>query len=298
MAYGKEEARDVQVRNLTSEQVLDLEASQNLLLPISTVGFDHHRIPEHSDLGVAQRPILHDLGGPEAVPPVDYVHLRSVLGQEVGLLHGRVATADHRKGLVAEDGGGAVAHSASRNTTVPEPIFAVTGSREGEALGDGAGGDDDGVGENGLGIGEDLEGGGGEIDARDGLGEDLGAEAEGLAPAAVHELDAKDALWETGEILDVGGGGELAAGGDVVGHPALEEDGLEFGTSGVDGCGVGGGATPDDANLSLEGLEAVHGGRGLGGGERRSGGGGKPKPKSKSNKASSFFEECFEAVWV
>ena len=101
-------------------------------------------------------------------------------------------------------------------------------------------GEDNGVGEDGLGIGEDLEGSRGEIDSKDGLSEDLGAEVEGLVPATIHALVPKDAFWETRKILDVVGCGELAAGVDVFGHPTLEEDGLELDTRGVYSHGVGG----------------------------------------------------------
>ena len=73
----------------------------------------------------------------------------------------------------------------------------------------------------------------------------------------VHELAPKDAFRETREILDVDGGGELAAGGDVVGHPTLEEDGLELGTRGVYSHDVGSMTTSDDTYLGLEVLELV-----------------------------------------
>lgn len=83
-----------------------------------------------------------------------------------------------------------------------------------------------------------------------------------MLAATFHEVAAEDAVGETGEVLDVGGGGELAAGSDVVGHPALEEDGFELSAGGVDGGGVGGGAAADDAELRFVDLVVVsHGGR-------------------------------------
>jgi hypothetical protein len=42
---------------------------------------------------------------------------------------------------------------------------------------------------------------------------------------AYHQLLAHDALGETGEVLDLGGGGQLSTGGDAVGHEALVENG-------------------------------------------------------------------------
>lgn len=94
-----------------------------------------------------------------------------------------------------------------------------------EASGYGAIGDNDGVGEDGGGWGDDAEGAGGEVDGGGDLGEDFGAEAEGLVTAAVHEVRAMDAGREARKALDVAGGGEVAAGCDAVGQPALEEDG-------------------------------------------------------------------------
>lgn len=196
---------------------------------------------------------------------MDDVDFGAILGEKGGFFHGGIAAADHRQRLVTEDRRGAVAYSAGRNPSVPESAGAFAGAREVEALGDGAGGHDDGVSEYELGVGEDFKRRhrSREIDTRDRLGEDLSAEAEGLAAEAVGEFASEDAFGETGEVFDVGGSGELAAGGDVVGHPALEEDRLQLGPSRVYGSGVGGGAASDDAELGLESLEfgaVFHGG--------------------------------------
>lgn len=88
-----------------------------------------------------------------------------------------------------------------------------------------------------------------EINFTDCFGEDLSSETKRLATTAIHELNTKNAIREAREILHIGGSGELATWGDVVGHPAFEEDGFEFGTGSVDGGGVGGGAASDDAYL-------------------------------------------------
>jgi hypothetical protein len=82
--------------------------------------------------------------------------------------------------------------------------------------------------------------------------------------AAFHEFATEDAVGETGEVLDVGGGCELTAGSDVVGHPSFEEDWFEFGTGGVYGGGVGGGTTSDDAEFRFEDFNVRHGGGGDG----------------------------------
>ncbi|KAI3439144.1 uncharacterized protein J3R85_005097 [Psidium guajava] len=114
-----------------------------------------------------------------------------------------------------------------------------------------------------------------EIELAHRFGEDLRTEPLRLAAAAVHELSTDDPLEEAREVLDVDSGSELAAGGEVVGYPSLEEDRLELGAGGVDCGGVGGGAAVNDAKVGLYGLKVVHGGSGSdGGGERSCGRGG------------------------
>lgn len=182
---------------------------------------------------------------------MDYVNFRAVLGEKRGLLHGRVSASDHRQRLVPENRSSSVAHGAGRNPSVPEASLAVSRAGEDEALGDGAGGNDDCIGLNGFGIGEDFEGRGGEIDLGDGLGEDLSAEPDGLAPAAVHELYAEDSVWKPREVLDVGGGGELAAGSNIIGHPSLEENRLQLRSGGVYGSRVRRRATADNTDFGF-----------------------------------------------
>lgn len=41
---------------------------------------------------------------------------------------------------------------------------------------------------------------------------------------AYHQGASHDSVRETGEVLNVGGGGQLTSGGDAVGHEALIED--------------------------------------------------------------------------
>jgi len=54
--------------------------------------------------------------------PVDDVDLRPILGQEVGLLHSAVATANDSYGLVAEQGGSPITDSTSADALVPASI--------------------------------------------------------------------------------------------------------------------------------------------------------------------------------
>lgn len=68
----------------------------------------------------------------------------------------------------------------------------------------------------------------------------------------------------------------MAAGCDAVGQEAFVEDGGEFGAGEVDGCGVGGGARPDDYDAGVHFSSAVvfvEDGAGGGGGVRDGRGG-------------------------
>jgi hypothetical protein len=178
---------------------------------------------------------------------VDDVDLRRELGEEAALLHRRVAAADHEERPVAEHRQGTVAHRARRDALLPE--LALAGAGDVVPLRGGAGGDDErarlalavlrGVAERPA----------REVDLHDRLGVDDRAEALRLRAHARDELGAVDALGEPGEVLDVGGGRELAAGRDAAGHEALEQDRPEVGARGVDRGGVGGGAAPDDDDV-------------------------------------------------
>jgi hypothetical protein len=50
----------------------------------------------------------------------------------------------------------------------------------------------------------------------------------GSRRASYHQLLSHDTLGETGEVLNIGGGGQLAASGDAIGHEALIEDGCRI----------------------------------------------------------------------
>ena len=75
----------------------------------------------HLNLGVLESALLHDLGGAELVAAVDDVNLAAVLGQEGGLLHGRVPPADDGQGCPPEHRSGAIANRARTDAAVPEP---------------------------------------------------------------------------------------------------------------------------------------------------------------------------------
>ena len=154
---------------------------------------------------------------------MDDGHLAGELGEVGGLLHGRVAAADDDDLLVAEEeavaggaGGDAVAHQLSLAGDAAE-------------LGRGAGRDDQGVGAVGVLVGAEGEGALFEVDLDRPLELHLGAEAPGLLAHAVHQLGAEDPFGEAGEVLDVGGDGELAAG-----LAAFEHERSEVGPRGIE----------------------------------------------------------------
>ena len=119
--------------------------------------------------------------------------------------------------LVAEEE--AVAGRAPRDAAPGELLLA----RQAELAVAGAGRQDHGARGVGLGRGLDDLDVAGEVDLDDVVGDQLGAEPLGLGAHLVHQRRAHDAVAEAGEVLDLGGGHQRAAGGDR----ALEDQRLE-----------------------------------------------------------------------
>ena len=154
-----------------------------------------HGVPAELDLGVGEGPLLHDLGGPQLVAPVDDGDLGGEAGEEEGLLHGGVAAAGHGDVLVAEEE--AVAGGAGRDAVAEQAL--LVGHAEHQRAG--AGGDDERVGQHrrlvGLGVADpDLEGPGRDVDPADLGRAQLGVEAQRLGPHHAHELGAHDPVDE------------------------------------------------------------------------------------------------------
>ena len=109
------------------------------------------------------------------------------------LLCSRVTTADHGQWLVAENRDGTIADGTRRDTALPVGLLAL----EAETLRRRTGRDDERVRGLGLLVLLELapvaERARGEVDLRDGLGDDLRAEAERLRAELVHQLGPEDA---------------------------------------------------------------------------------------------------------
>ena len=115
-----------------------------------------------------------------------------------------------------------------------------------------AGADDDGVGRVQVVAHPHLERALAEVDGGGLRGEELGAEAGGLLAAAHHQLGAHDALGEPGEVLDLGGEHQLAAG-LIAGAArlAFDDQGRQVRSGGVDGGSETCRAGSDDDDLVM-----------------------------------------------
>ena len=152
-------------------------------------------------------------------------------GQEGRLFEGRVAAPDHRDGLLLEEG--AVARGAPRDAVSREPGFVV----EAEPAVRRAGRVDHGKRLAHATLAEcDALDVTAELEFRDVVMDDLGAEALGLLPHLHHQVRPHDALGKSGEVLDVGGLHEFATDVDRAG----DEQRLQSGAGRIDRRGVSG----------------------------------------------------------
>ena len=215
--------------------------SGDALQPVVAVQLDDLGVPGELDLLVGERAVLHDLGGAELVAAVHQGDLGGEPGEERGLLDGGVAAADDHDVLVAEEE--AVARRAPADAVAGEAVLALDlelavarahGQHDGAGAVRGAVGDADGL---------DVAL---EMDGRDVVGDQDGAEPLGLGAELVHQLGAHDAVGEAGVVLDVGGVDERTAGRDR----ALEHQRGEVRARRVDGSGVARGAGADDDQVT------------------------------------------------
>src|SRR5690606_7667432 len=142
----------------------------------------HDAVPQEADLLVGEGAILHDLAGAERVTAVDDRHGTCESRQEDRLFHRRVAAADDRDVLVAEEE--AVTRGAPRHAVAGQPTLAL----QAELPVAGTGRQDDALGVVGVGRGLDHLGRGVQVDLDDVIGHQLGTEAFGLLTQVVHEV--------------------------------------------------------------------------------------------------------------
>src|SRR5215204_3014651 len=159
---------------------------------------DDLAVPEEADLVVREGALLHDLGGPQAIAPVNDRHRPREAGEEGGLLHRRVAAADDGDVLVAEEE--AVAGGAPGHAVPGQPLLA----RDAQLPVVRAGRDDDGAGRVLPVVGADELDLAGEVDADHVVGDQLGTEPLGLGADAVHQLRPDHTVREAGVVFHLG----------------------------------------------------------------------------------------------
>ena len=236
MADRDEQAGGVEVAGLAGDGV----AQRDRLEAVGAVDGVDRGVPDDVELGVGEGALLHDLGGAQLVAAHDQGDLGAEARQERRLLDRGVATTDDRDVLVAEEE--AVTRGAPRDATARQGVLvgqvelavARAGGQDHRPRGVGVGGGLDDL---------DLAG---EVDLDHVVGDDLGAEALGLRAHLVHQGRAHDAVAEAGEVLDLGGVHQRAAGG----HRTLEDQRLQAGAGGVDRGGVARGAGADDDHVA------------------------------------------------
>ena len=169
------------------------------------------------------------------------IDLRRVAGEEVALLDGGVAAADHRQVLTLEEG--AVADGAVAHASTPELLFAGDLEVPRQA----AGRDDQGAAAQlAAGLEADDLGVAVDVDLLHRLEvADLEAELARVLAHLRREVRSEDRL-KPGVVLDELGVQQLAAK-----RPAVEQHGLEVHPRGVEAGREAGGAAADDDHVVL-----------------------------------------------
>lgn len=252
VADGVEETVGIDNLLLAADGVLDAQVGHQAHGLVLTENLGGHGVEANGDLGVSKQTVGHGLAGTQFLATDQDGDAATVLGQEHGLFGGGVTTTNDVERLVAEDGHSTVADGAGTDTVLPVGLLAG----QVQTAGVGTGGDDDGVrGVGGLVVravvplSPQLERLLRQVELGDSLGDHLGSKSDRLLAHLVHQFRATNAVGETGEVLDIGGGGELSTGGGAVGQHTLIQDRLEFRSREVDGSGVSGGAGADDWKL-------------------------------------------------
>ena len=207
------------------------------------VAFSEHLVDDgvqhELDLLVLARAVDHDRRRAELVAAVDDHDLAREPRQERRLLHRRVAAADDRDHLVAEER--AVARRAVRDAATLERLL----GRQAELARARAGRDDHRVGAVLVVADVDAERPLGEVDAGDVVRDELRAEALGLPAEVGHHRRPHDAVGVARVVLDVARDHELPAPVE-----ALDDERTEVCAGGVEGGRVSGRAATDDDHVT------------------------------------------------
>lgn len=254
MANSVEETVSVDGLLLAGDGVLDTQVGHQAHGLLVTQDLGRNGVETNGHLGVRQETVGHGLAGTKLVATDQNGNRAAVLGQEHGLFGSGVTTTDHIEGLVTEDWHGTVTDGTGADSVLP--VLGLTGQVK--TTGIGTSGDDDGIGSAGglivrtiVPLRPQLERPLREIHSRDSLSDNLSSEPDGLLAHVLHQLCTTDTIREAGEVLDVGGGGELTASSGAVSQHTLIKDRLELRTREIDRGGVCGGAGANDNDFAV-----------------------------------------------
>ena len=164
-------------------------------------------VPCELDAVIGDGAVGHDPRGAQLVATVDDRDVGRELGEEQCFLDCGVAAADYGDVLVPEEE--PVTGRTGREPVAQEALF--FGEAQHGRLGAGRH-DHRPCPVLGVAHKHSMLARGGEFDAGGFVGDELGAEPDGLGPHPSHELGSHDPVGEPGEVLDLGGQHQLAAG--------------------------------------------------------------------------------------
>jgi hypothetical protein len=224
VADAQEHEADGECPLLAGLGVFELETFEILFFYTDAL-FDDG-VVEELDLRVCNGALQHDARGTEVFGAVDDGDLGGEAGEEDGLFHGGVATADD--GDLLAGGEEAVAGGAGADAEADEGLLAG----EVEPTCGGAAGDDERACLDDLFADRKLERGAGEVDGSEVGHAELGAKADGLLLHVFDEFGALHALGPAGKVFYQGGDGELST--RLV---AFKDERLKIRAGSVDGGG-------------------------------------------------------------
>ena len=238
VADGDEHAVDGQRLALAALRIADDKGADFALAGVANLF--HLGVPLEGDLRVGERLVLHDLRRPQRVAAMHHGHVRRELGQEDRLLHRRVAAADHRDWLAAEEE--PVAGRAGGDAVTDQRPFRGKPEQPRRRTG----GDDERMSAI-FGVGQlDRERARAQVDCLDVALDDLRAEADRLRPHRRHQVRPHHAVLMPRPVLDHRRQHQLPAGLEP-----LDDERLEVGAGGIQRGGEAGRAGTDDDDAAI-----------------------------------------------